>query len=233
MQFSLKELLFAGGPILLILAAISIYSLALVFERWGYFKKHAGNAEQLGKEAARLAKTGDMKKAIDAARRAKNLTGDALLQIMASEGSPEERRAYVAAVISHQSAQLHKGLSFLATIGSTAPFIGLFGTVLGVMRAFRDLASYSGAGPSVVAAGISEALVNTAAGLFVAIPAIFAYNYFVSKTNVFAKEIEWAGEEIIAAGIAAPAATEPPHYPKPQPPAPEALRAPAIARRPQ
>ena len=231
MQFSLKELLLAGGPILLILASVSIYSLALVFERWGYFKKHADNAEQLGREVTRLMKNGDAKKAMEACRRAKNLTGEALLQIIESTGEPEERRAYVGAVITHKSGQLHKGLSFLATIGSTAPFIGLFGTVVGVMRAFRDLAAYSGAGPSVVAAGIAEALVNTAAGLFVAIPAIFAYNYFISKSSVFAREIEWAGEEMIACESGVPA-EQPVGRPLP-PPFPEPLRAPAISRRPQ
>ena len=66
------------------------------------------------------------------------------------------------------------------------------------MRAFRDLAAYAGAGPSVVSAGIAEALVNTAAGLFVAIPAIYAYNYFITRSNQFAGEVNYICEEIIA-----------------------------------
>ena len=81
-------------------------------------------------------------------------------------------------IIDWEAAQLSRKLSALATLASTTPFIGLFGTVLGVMRAFADLSIASGAGASAVAKGISEALINTAAGLFVAVPALIAYNYF-------------------------------------------------------
>ncbi|MDD2773821.1 MAG: MotA/TolQ/ExbB proton channel family protein [Elusimicrobiales bacterium] len=198
MRFSLRELLLAGGPILVLLAAASVYSLAVIFERWNFFKKHARKAGDTGHEAARQLKTG-RKKAADYCRRCKTLAGDGLARIIEFQGGAEERRAHASAVVERQAGQLQKNLTFLATIGSTAPFIGLFGTVVGVMRAFRDLAAYSGAGPSVVAAGIAEALVNTAAGLFVAIPAVFAYNYFVSKIADFTRDMEWAAEEIIAA----------------------------------
>ena len=85
----------------------------------------------------------------------------------------------------------------LGTIASVSPFIGLFGTVIGVMRAFKDLASAAGAGPGVVAVGISEALVCTAAGLFVAIPAVAFYNYFRHQSSRMAEELGWISEEII------------------------------------
>ena len=75
----------------------------------------------------------------------------------------------------------------------------LFGTVLGVMRALSDLSLASGAGASVVAKGISEALINTAAGLFVAVPALIAYNYFLSKVNFFTKDMEYLAQELITA----------------------------------
>ncbi|MBI5287324.1 MAG: MotA/TolQ/ExbB proton channel family protein, partial [Deltaproteobacteria bacterium] len=86
--------------------------------------------------------------------------------------------------------RMERYLGILGTIGSTAPFVGLFGTVLGIIRAFRDLAEASGAGPSVVADGIAEALVATAAGLFVAVPAVIAYNYFVRKVHRTTVELE-------------------------------------------
>jgi biopolymer transport protein ExbB len=76
---------------------------------------------------------------------------------------------------------LEKRLGILATFGNNAPFIGLFGTVLGVMQAFHDLGKSSEFGVKVVMEGISEALVATALGLFVAIPSVIAYNYFVRK----------------------------------------------------
>ena len=74
--------------------------------------------------------------------------------------------------------KLDSGLVFLGTLGNNAPFIGLFGTVIGIIQAFADLASNPAGGPSVVMAGISEALVATAVGLLVAIPAVVAYNVF-------------------------------------------------------
>ena len=97
-----------------------------------------------------------------------------------------------------------KNLWFLSMVSYVAPFIGLFGTVLGVMRAFSDLANISGAGPSVVAKGIAEALVNTAAGLFVAVPALIAYNYFLSKVNFFAKNMQYMAQEVISAKLYVP-----------------------------
>src|SRR5690606_23720151 len=74
--------------------------------------------------------------------------------------------------------ELERSLNFLATLGSNAPYIGLLGTVLGIMKAFNDLANSPDAGQQTVMAGISLALVATAAGLFVAIPAVISYNYF-------------------------------------------------------
>ncbi|MDO5765472.1 MAG: MotA/TolQ/ExbB proton channel family protein [Elusimicrobiales bacterium] len=102
-------------------------------------------------------------------------------------------------VIDWEISKLQRRLTVLGTLGSITPFIGLFGTVIGVMHAFKDLATSAAAnaGASVVAAGIAEALINTAAGLFVAIPAVIAYNYFLSKTNYFAKELENAANEFI------------------------------------
>ena len=81
-------------------------------------------------------------------------------------------------------------LSPLGTIANVAPFIGLFGTVLGVIRAFHAISLKMGAGPSVVAGGIAEALISTAAGLFVAIPAVVAYNYFLKQARRLSIELE-------------------------------------------
>ena len=78
---------------------------------------------------------------------------------------------------------LERRLLILGTLGNNAPFIGLFGTVLGVIKAFHDLAQAGSAGPEVVMQGLSEALIATAVGLFVAIPAVMAYNYFQKRVN--------------------------------------------------
>jgi biopolymer transport protein TolQ len=85
---------------------------------------------------------------------------------------------------------LESALTFLATTGSTAPFIGLFGTVWGIMTAFRNIGVTGSANLAAVAPGIAEALIATAVGLFAAIPAVIAYNYFLNWARVLASEIE-------------------------------------------
>ncbi len=91
---------------------------------------------------------------------------------------------------SQEIANLGKSLSFLATTGSAAPFIGLFGTVWGIMASFHDIGMRGSASLAVVAPGISEALVATAAGLAVAIPAVIAYNYFANQLNGIENEMQ-------------------------------------------
>jgi biopolymer transport protein TolQ len=90
-----------------------------------------------------------------------------------------------------------RALSFLATTGSTAPFIGLFGTVWGIMDAFRGIGLRGSASLAVVAPGIAEALITTAAGLAAAIPAVVAYNYFVSRTKEIASEMDSFASEFL------------------------------------
>ncbi len=93
--------------------------------------------------------------------------------------------------------RLTRYLPFLATTGSTAPFIGLFGTVWGIMNSFRELALQQSAGLDVVAPGISEALIATAAGLAAAIPAVVAYNFYLTRIKVTASEIENFSSEFL------------------------------------
>lgn len=99
------------------------------------------------------------------------------------------KRALDQAALSEQ-ARLAKNLSFLATTGNTAPFIGLFGTVWGIMDSFRQIGIRGAANLATVAPGISEALIATAFGLIAAIPAVVAYNYFLSKTRAISSEMD-------------------------------------------
>jgi len=94
-------------------------------------------------------------------------------------------------------AELKRGLSGLATIGSTAPFVGLFGTVVGIINAFKGISSEKSTGLAAVAGGISEALVTTAIGLFVAIPAVWLFNYFTSKMEAFDVEMDNSSSELV------------------------------------
>ncbi|MGH9619324.1 MAG: MotA/TolQ/ExbB proton channel family protein, partial [Bryobacteraceae bacterium] len=94
-------------------------------------------------------------------------------------------------------AELKRGVSSLATIGSTAPFVGLFGTVVGIMHAFQEIAASSSTGIGAVSSGISEALVTTAIGLFVAVPAVWMYNYFTNRIEAFDVEMGNSSSELI------------------------------------
>jgi biopolymer transport protein ExbB len=94
-------------------------------------------------------------------------------------------------------AELKRGVSSLATIGSTAPFVGLFGTVVGIINAFKEMATQKTPGIGAIAGGISEALVTTAIGLFVAVPAVWMYNYFTGKIDAFDVEMGNSSSELI------------------------------------
>ncbi len=94
-------------------------------------------------------------------------------------------------------AELKRGVSSLATIGSTAPFVGLFGTVVGIINAFKGISTEKSTGLGAVAGGISEALVTTAVGLFVAIPAVWMFNYFTNRIEAFDVEMGNSSSELI------------------------------------
>jgi biopolymer transport protein ExbB/biopolymer transport protein TolQ len=111
-------------------------------------------------------------------------------QIEASKRALERAEAIV-------HAELKRGLGGLATIGSTAPFVGLFGTVLGILNAFRGISEQKATGLGAVAGGIAEALVTTAVGLFVAIPAVWMYNYFTNRVEAFDVEMDNSSSELV------------------------------------
>jgi biopolymer transport protein ExbB len=94
-------------------------------------------------------------------------------------------------------AELERGLSSLATIGSTAPFVGLFGTVVGIINAFHGITQQKSTGLAAVASGISEALVTTALGLFVAVPAVWMFNHYSARLRAFGVEMDNSSSELI------------------------------------
>lgn len=203
---NLRELFAAGGPVFVLLLLLSVYSWAVIFERWMRVRKMVSISRKLLAYCRHPLKAGNYPKIADACT--KNLTKDTaaahlilpLVKAKKTGRSVEEMKQISNGIIDWETTKLQGKLTILGTLGSITPFVGLFGTVIGVMHAFKDLASSSAqaaGGATVVAAGIAEALVNTAAGLFVAIPAVIAYNYFLTKTNYFAKELENGANEII------------------------------------
>ena len=200
---NLRELFAAGGPILIVLLLLSVYSLAVILERFFKFQKSIGISRKLMSYCRHPIRSDNYEKVKMAC--SKELTkntpaAQVIMALLEKKDHPKTELKEIAnSVIDWEITKMQRKLTVLGTLGSITPFIGLFGTVIGVMHAFKDLAGATAAagGASVVAAGIAEALINTAAGLFVAIPAVVAYNYFLSKTNYFGKELENIADEII------------------------------------
>ena len=200
---NVKELLAAGGPVLILLIILSVYSWTLILERFFKFRKNINMSRKLIAFCRHPIHSDNYEKVQDACT--KELTKDTsashviMALLLQRDRTKAELKEMADASIDWEITKLQRKLTVLGTLGSITPFIGLFGTVIGVIHAFKDLASASAAagGASIVAAGIAEALINTAAGLFVAIPAVIAYNYFLSKTNYFGKELENIANDII------------------------------------
>lgn len=173
------------------LALLSVLSIAITLERaWAFrrFGRELGESLSALKDTLRGARLG----ALEAFCRAKaGPLSNVLASGLTRSGKGKDEVSEAMELAGRKEVQkLEKTLGILGTIGSTAPFIGLFGTVLGIIRAFSDLAIAEGASPAAVADGIAEALIATAAGLFVAVPAVIAYNYFVRSASRHSLELE-------------------------------------------
>ena len=160
------------------LAALSVASVAIILERALFFRRHGRSyAEAL----IPLLAHGRLE---DARRELEGLSGleaeVVLAALDAADGGPASVAERVACTIRREKPAYERGLGFLGTLGSNAPFLGLFGTVVGIIKAFADLGvgTAKGAGAAAVMSGLSEALVATAVGIFVAIPAVVAFNAF-------------------------------------------------------
>ena len=166
--------------VLVILFLLSIWSVAIMIERKRFFKNEIGDAQT--DEVKKLIHTKNWA-AVQTWVQGKNtyIAGvvNAALNCESKESESVDRA--VQSYLSEQRLRLEKGLNVLATLGSNAPFIGLFGTVMGIIQSFGILSSQQGSAMTAVMLGLAEALIATAVGLFVAIPAVVAYNYFSQK----------------------------------------------------
>jgi biopolymer transport protein ExbB/TolQ len=195
--------------VVFLLLIMSVWSLAVMIDRALYFSAARKQSREFAPKVAGALKEGRLDEAIKVADRSKKshlaevvtaglqefrnygsggtVTED---QVEASQRALERSEAIV-------HAKLKRGLGGLATIGSTAPFIGLFGTVIGILDAFQSIATNKTSGIGAVAGGISEALVTTAFGLFVAIPAVMAFNYFTNRVEAFDVEMDNSSSELV------------------------------------
>ena len=200
---------FAARAVVIIMFLMSAWSIGVMIDRYIAFNGAKKQSRQFAPAVAGAMREGKLDEAIKLAERYKKshlakVVVAGLQEFQAHESGADipgetvessKRALERSTAIVH--AELKRGLSGLATIGSTAPFVGLFGTVVGIINAFEGISQEKSTGLGAVAGGISEALVATAIGLFVAIPAVWMFNYFNSQVEAFDVEMDNAGSELI------------------------------------
>jgi biopolymer transport protein TolQ len=197
------NLIWQAGPVvkfvLLILLFFSVFSWAIILYKLRFLSKVERESEDF-QRAFRKSKDWD-----SLYQTTKRFTLSPVVNLFRSVYSAESReetdreeiKRTLKRIESLETARLEKYLTFLATTGSTTPFIGLFGTVWGIMNSFRGIGRIGSASLAVVAPGIAEALIATAAGLAAAIPAVVAYNYYLSRTRRDSIAMEDFSQELL------------------------------------
>lgn len=168
--------------IIWVLLILSVISVAVIIERFFVVRRKRGDLESLKQKIGSAMRKGNHAGIENILRQDNSSAAKILLETIQNTkkmGLAFEDSLDIA--ISEERLRLESRISILGTLGNNAPFIGLFGTVLGIINAFHSLAQNTKGGPTIVMAGISEALIATALGLFIAIPAVGAYNYFIRR----------------------------------------------------
>ena len=198
---ALDLMLRAGSRwVLWLLIALSIAAVAVVLERAWFFRRCRRHLREVTAMLAALRGKGPeaaLKELGDARSMEAEVARVCLQNI---DDGPDSLQERVSAVVEEERLRYERGLAFLGTLGSNAPFIGLFGTVLGIVRAFHDLSNNAsmGAGSQAVMAGIAEALVATAIGLLVALPAVATYNLLMRHVETAMAAANAMGHQILA-----------------------------------
>ena len=191
------------------LAMLSVFSVGLIVDKHRRFRSASRQSEKFKAALKKFLHGGEIQELMDAVQQHPNsyvaqVVSAGILEydgVRQSGGDPATSLELVTSAVrdsmSETLVQLKKGLGFLATTSSAAPFIGLFGTVVGIINAFQSIAATGSGGMSVVSGGIAEALVSTALGIFVAIPALVAYNAFMGKIETFHVEMNRAASQLV------------------------------------
>jgi biopolymer transport protein ExbB len=198
-----------GKFLWLVLAIMSVWSLSTAIGKWWSLRKAQSETIKFAPEFSQFLEEDNLTEAIKLAESYKRshvarVLGGALGEVkpLIQDGSitvadiNTAERAIEREMLM-EMVSLKRGLAVLATVGATAPFVGLLGTVFGIINAFKSMASSSSAGITAIAAGIAEALIATGFGLIVAIPAVWFYNYFTTKIDNLSAEMTYTSKEMI------------------------------------
>jgi biopolymer transport protein ExbB len=188
-----------GGIAMYPLLLCSVLSIGIAVERIVTLCRAAKSDAAVAPVLADMLAGNRTGEASDRCARGDSPLARAMLAALAPlKGGPEQRQKALERALTRETGYVERYLPVLATIGSVSPFIGLFGTVLGIMRAFRDIGLAGSAGSAIVAAGIAEALITTAAGLFVAVVAVVAYNHLMTWAQSVITHTQLTAEELLA-----------------------------------
>ena len=214
MNMSLTEMVGNMGVVawgvVITLLICSIYSISVMIDRWRSYRAARKQSLEFLPNLVKCLKENQLEQAVETSKKynkshiAKVVSAGLMEFVLQKHEATSTSYDIVGAVgrslemsSALTAAEMKKGLGGLATIGSTAPFIGLFGTVFGIINAFTGMAATGSGGLAAVSAGIAEALVTTAFGLLVAIPAVMAYNYFTGQLERFQIEMTNSSSELM------------------------------------
>jgi biopolymer transport protein ExbB/TolQ len=199
-KYVLRAAMLGSTWVMALLLLLSIASIGAIVERWLFFRKRGQGGEEMGDLLVALLEQGDRAAADDLLRRHPSMDAEVLLTSLRwAKGGPEGLASGVEGEMTRRRRELERGMTLLGTLGNNAPFIGLLGTVIGVVVAFADLAQGSSkVQMDRVMGGIAEALIATGIGLFVAIPAVVAYNVFQKKIADIEDNVSSVGMRICA-----------------------------------
>jgi len=176
--------IFESAWVLYLLILLSLASIAVMIERGVFYRSRALDVDALKAELSKQLDRGDYEAAAAMLKRHDALETNAVLAgLRAWDKGADSVEDLISGALGREKMRYEKRLGFLATLASNAPYVGLFGTVLGIIKSFRDLAVNITEASQAVMAGIAEALVATAVGLLVAIPAVIAYNAYKGRVK--------------------------------------------------
>jgi biopolymer transport protein ExbB/TolQ len=212
-DLSIQKMIKSMGPVaitvVIILLIMSVYSIAIMVERYLTYSAAKKQSREFAPRVAQALKNNRIEEAINISDKHRKshlamVVNSGLQEFRAHEQSSdisgneiEASKRALQRAIAIKTAEFRRGLSGLATIGSTAPFVGLFGTVFGIINAFRGVENAGQTGIGAVMGGISEALFTTALGLVVAVPAVWLFNYFTGKVDGFIVEMDNSASELV------------------------------------
>jgi biopolymer transport protein ExbB/TolQ len=193
------EIFQIGGFTMYVLLLCSVVSVTIFLERIFYYRKRSKTKRiEFMAEIANALKIGNIQGAIKICKETLSPFSSVVYSgLKLHDYSEKEIANAMLREITIETTKLERYTSIVGTIGNTAVYIGLFGTVLGIIRAFHDIASAGTGGMSIVIGGVAEAMVCTATGLFVAIPAVVAFNYFTRRVEHFTDDMKLCASELI------------------------------------